>query len=107
MYLLWHGELASDDQLRTFNADLAARRALPSVVIDLLRLMPPLAHPMAGLRTAVSLLGTLDPQADDNSPTDLRRKAADLTATMPTIVAAQARLQMGQAAIEPEGSLGL
>ena len=68
VYLLWHGELPSADQLRTFNADLAARRGLPSVVIDLLRLMPPSAHPMAGLRTAVSLLGTLDPQADDNSP---------------------------------------
>jgi citrate synthase len=107
VYLLWHGELPSPDQLRPFQGDLAARRGLPSVVIDLLRLMPPLAHPMAGLRTAVSLLGALDPQADDNSPTDLRRKAADLTAKMPTIVAAQARLQMGQSLIEPDSSLSL
>jgi 2-methylcitrate synthase len=107
VYLLWNGDLPSAEQLRTFNADLAARRSLPSVVIDLLRLMPPSAHPMAGLRTAVSLLGTLDPQADDNSSTDLRRKAADLTAKMPTIVAAQARVQMGQAPIEPEASLSL
>ena len=107
VYLLWHGELPSADQLGTFNTDLAARRALPSVVIDLLRLLPPSAHPMAGLRTAVSLLGTLDPQADENSPTDLRRKAADLTAKMPTIVATQARLQMGKAAIEPDASLSL
>jgi citrate synthase len=107
VYLLWNGELPSADQFRSFNADLAARRGLPSVVIDLLRLMPPSAHPMAGLRTAVSLLGALDPQADDNNPTDLRRKATDLTAKIPTIVAAQARLQMGQAAIEPEASLSL
>ncbi len=107
VYLLWHGELPSPDQLRPFQGDLAARRGLPSVVIDLLRLMPPSAHPMAGLRTAVSLLGALDPQADDNSPADLRRKAADLTAKMPTIVAAQARLQMGQAPIEPDSSLSL
>jgi len=107
VYLLWHGDLPSAEQLRIFNADLAARRGLPSVVIDLLRLMPASAHPMAGLRTAVSLLGTLDPQADDNSPTDLRRKAADLTAKMPTIVAAEARVQMGQAPIEPDASLGL
>jgi citrate synthase len=107
VYLLWNGELPSSDELRAFHADLAARRGLPSVVIDILRLMPPSAHPMAGLRTAVSLLGTLDPQADDNSPEDLRRKAADLTAKMPTIVAAQARLQMGQAPIEPDASLSL
>ena len=107
VYLLWNADLPSAQQLRTFNADLAARRGLPSVVIDLLRLMPPSAHPMAGLRTAVSLLGTLDSQADDNSSTDLRRKAADLTAKMPTIVAAQARVQMGQAPIEPDASLSL
>ena len=107
VYLLWHGELPSADQLRTFNADLAGQRGLPSVVIDLLRLMPPSAHPMAGLRTAVSLLGTLDPQAEENAPVDLRRKAADLTAKMPTIVAAQARIQLGQAPIEPDASLSL
>jgi citrate synthase len=107
VYLLWNGELPSAEELRTFSTDLTARRGLPSVVIDLLRLMPPSAHPMAGLRTAVSLLGTLDPQAEDNSPTDLRRKAADLTAKMPTIVAAHARIQMGQAPIEPDASLSL
>jgi len=107
VYLLWHGELPSPEQLRTFSADLAARRGIPSVVVDLLRLMPQSAHPMAGLRTAVSLLGTLDPQADDNSPAELRRKAADLTAKMPTIVAAQARLLAGQAPIEPDATLSL
>ena len=107
VYLLWHDELPSSDQLQSFRDDLAARRGIPSVVIDLLRLMPASAHPMAGLRTAVSLLGTLDPQADDNSPADLRRKAADLTAKIPTIVAVQARLQTGQAPIEPDASLSL
>jgi len=107
VYLLWHGELPSAEQQWAFNADLTARRGIPSVVIDLLRLMPASAHPMAGLRTAVSLLGTLDAREGDNSPEDLRRKAADLTAKMPTIVAAQARLQMGQAPIEPDASLSL
>jgi citrate synthase len=107
VYLLWHDELPSSEQLRSFRDDLAARRGIPSVVIDLLRLMPASAHPMAGLRTAVSFLGTLDLLADDNSPADLRRKAADLTAKIPTIVAAQARLQMGQALIEPDASLSL
>jgi citrate synthase len=107
VYLLWNGELPSSDQLQAFGDDLAARRGIPSVVIDLLRVMPASAHPMAGLRTAVSILGALDPRADDNSPADLRRKAADLTAKMPTIVAAQARLQMGQGLIDPDASLSL
>jgi citrate synthase len=107
IYLLWNGELPSPDQRQTFSDDLAVRRGIPSTLIDLLRSIPASAHPMAGLRTAVSLLGTLDPQADDNSPGDLRRKAADLTAKMPTIVAAQARLQMGQPPLDPDASLSL
>jgi len=107
VYLLWQGELPSPAELQAFSTDLAARRSVPAVVIDLLRLMPASAHPMAGLRTAVSVLGTLDPHADDNSPADLRRKAADLTAKIPTIVAAQARLQMGQSPIEPNPALSL
>jgi citrate synthase len=107
VYLLWQGELPSPTELQAFSTDLAARRSVPAVVIDLLRLMPVSAHPMAGLRTAVSLLGTLDAHADDNSPADLRRKATDLTAKIPTIVAAQARLQMGQSPIEPDPALSL
>ena len=64
--------------------------------MDLLRVMPPSAHPMAGLRTAVSMLGAMDKRADDIGPEDGLRKAKTLTAQMPTIVTAQARLQMGQ-----------
>ncbi len=107
VYLLWNGELPSAPELQAFSADLAGRRGIPSVVVDLLRLMPTSAHPMAGLRTAVSLLGTLDPQAEDNSSVSLRQKATDLVAKMPTIVAAQARLQMGQSPLEPDPGLSL
>jgi citrate synthase len=107
VYLLWHGELPSAPELQAFSADLAGRRGIPSVVVDLLRLMPTSAHPMAGLRTAVSLLGTLDPEAEDHSSVALRHKAADLAAKMPTIVAAQARLQMGQAPLDPDPALSL
>lgn len=107
VYLLWHGELPSAPELQAFSADLAGRRGIPSVIVDLLRLMPRSAHPMAGLRTAVSLLGTLDPQAEDNSSVSLRHKAADLVAKMPTIVAAQARLQMGQSPLDPDPGLSL
>lgn len=107
VYLLWHGELPATAELQAFTADLTGRRRVPSVLIDMLRLTPASAHPMAALRTAISLLGTLDPDADDNSPGALRRKAADLVAKMPTIVAAQARLQTGQSPIEPDPSLSL
>ncbi len=105
VFLLWHDHLPSADELQTFSADLTSQRALPKQVLDLLRATPLSAHPMASLRTAVSMLGAMDERADDISPEDNLRKAKALTAQMPTIVTAQARLQMGQEPIAPDPSL--
>lgn len=104
-FLIWHDRIPTADELRTFSTDLAGRRAIPQQITDLLRAMPSGAHPMAGLRTAVSMLGVLDPQAENIGPEDNLRKATNLTAQMPTIVAAQARLQRGQEPIAPDPSL--
>ncbi|MBM3226774.1 MAG: citrate synthase, partial [Candidatus Tectomicrobia bacterium] len=104
-YLIWHDRLPNAEELRAFSADLAARRAVPKAILDVLRALPQAGHPMAGLRTAVSMLGALDAHADNLSPEDNVRKAKDLTAQMPTIVAAQARLQRGQEPIAPDPSL--
>jgi citrate synthase len=104
-YLIWHDRLPNPEELRAFSAELASQRAVPDAVMALLRSVPQAAHPMVALRTAVSLLGTLDPRADDISAADNVRKAKALTAQMPTIVAAQARLQMGREPIAPDPSL--
>ena len=104
-FLIWHDRIPNASELRAFSADLAGRRAIPRQIMDVLRATPPAAHPMAGLRTTVSMLGAMDPRAEDISPEDNLRKAQDLTAQMPTIVAAQARLQRGQEPIAPEPTL--
>jgi len=104
-FLLWHDRLPNATELPAFSTDLTQRRAIPEQILTLLRAIPPQAHPMAGLRTAVSMLGAMDPRADDISPEDNLRKAKDLTAKMPTIVAAQARLQRGQEPIAPDAGL--
>jgi len=104
-FLIWHDRIPTADELHTFSADLAGRRAIPGQLLDILRATPSAAHPMAGLRTAVSMLGALDPRAEDISPADNLRKALNLTAQMPTIVAAQARLQRGQEPIAPDPAL--
>lgn len=104
-YLIWHDRIPDAEALRAFSAELASQRAVPDAVIALLRSLPRSAPPMAALRTAVSMLGTLDPRADDISAADNLRKARTLTAQMPTIVAAQARLQMGREPIAPDPSL--
>lgn len=51
---------------------------------------------MAVLRTAVSMLALYDPKADDNSLEENRRKALQLTAKVPVIVAAWERARHGK-----------
>jgi citrate synthase len=104
-FLIWHDRLPNADELQAFSAELAGQRTVPAQLMDLLRGMPSSTHPMAGLRTAVSMLGALDPQADDISAESILHKATALTAQMPTIVAAQARLQTGQEPLAPDASL--
>ena len=105
-FLIWHDALPSNDELQRFSAELAELREVPGPVLDLLRRIPPSAPPMAALRTAVSMLGTMDDHAEDISPADNLRKSKMLTAQMPTIVAAQARLQRGQEPLAPRPDLG-
>ena len=104
-YLLWNDRLPGADELSAFSTELAGRRSVPDALIDILRGMPASAHPMAALRTVVSWLGAMDAQADDNGAADNQRKAMALTAQMPTIVAAQARLQQGQVPVAPRADL--
>ena len=106
VFLLWNDLLPDKDQSAAFQRELAGLRVLPAPVVELLRSAPTSAHPMATLRTVVSMLGALDPNADDIGHDDNLRKAKGLTAKLATIVAAQARLQVGQEPIPPDPSLG-
>src|SRR3954447_17335569 len=64
VYLLWDGDLPTRAQLEPFKQRLCAGRELPSVVLEHLRTIPPKAHPLAVLRTGVSLIAHFDPDAD-------------------------------------------
>jgi citrate synthase len=60
---------------------------------------------MAALRTAVSGLALSDPEADDTSHASNLHKAADLTAKMPTIIAAIDRNRKGLEPLGPRDDL--
>ena len=104
-FLLWHDRPPSADELAAFRAELADLRRAPDAVMRMVAAAPPSAHPMAVLRTAVSMVGADDPNANDVTPEDNLRKAARLTAVMPTIVAAQVRTAAGEAPVPPDPSL--
>jgi citrate synthase len=60
---------------------------------------------MTTLRTAVSALGGLDPDAGDDSLPAASRKALRLTAQMATVVAAIDRVRNGRAPVAPDAQL--
>ena len=105
VYLLWNGDLPTAGQLNAFRAALISKRALPSAILRTMGEFPHEAHPMAVLRTIVSGLGLIDPQADDISLEAARKKALLLTAVLPTIVAAWERIRNNQEPVEPRGDL--
>jgi len=106
VFLLWYDHLPSRDELDSFEEDLRGARALDPRTLEILRSLPTDTTPMAALRTAVSAEGTLDPDAEDNSPEANLRKATRLVARFPTIVAAYHRLREGADPIAPDPELG-
>ena len=100
-YLLWNGELPNQSQLDELNERLQAERDLPPMIIDMLRLVPEDANPMAALRSAVSALAMFDGEADDMSHEANYRKSIRLQARVPTIIAAFDRLRKGKEPVAP------
>jgi citrate synthase len=106
-HLLIDGELPKKAQLDAFKKDLAGRRAIPQPVKDLITQIAPNTHPMNSLRTAVSMLGCLNPkefQVNVDNDLDI---AMSLTAQFPTIVGAIQRARKGQPIVDPDPSLSL
>ncbi|PZN09058.1 citrate synthase [Thermaerobacter composti] len=107
VYLLWHGRLPNRAELDAFVQQLRSQQALPGQVLELIRHIPPATHPMAALRTAVSFLGTLDPEQDDQSREANLRRATRLVAQFPTLVAAIERVRQGKEPVAPRRDLSL
>jgi 2-methylcitrate synthase len=104
-YLLHRGGLPTRSQLGTFVQELARQRAVPDELLSALRSLPRSSHPMAALRTLVSALGALDPDAADEREDARLRKALRLTAQMATLVAMVERMRHGWAPLAPDQSL--
>ena len=104
-YLLLKGDLPARADHDAFVSQLRADRMLPDPVYDLIRAFRD-AHPMDVLRTAVSALGAIDPDADDNSPEAMLAKGLRLTSQVPMIVTAHHRIRNGAEPVAPNPDLG-
>src|SRR6266567_7111205 len=81
-YLLVHGKLPNTVELTEYKTSLGLLRSLPAVVKDALELLPPTTHPMDVLRTGVSILGCVRPEAEDHNEEGARGIADALLASM-------------------------
>ncbi|PPF31830.1 2-methylcitrate synthase [Rathayibacter tritici] len=105
-WLLWHGELPTSEQAAELAAVERAHRALAAEVRTVIDLLPLAAHPMDVVRTAVSVLGALDPDPDADAPGAVLDRSVRLWAALPAIVASAQRRRRGLEPIEPRDDLG-
>ncbi|HLO10959.1 MAG TPA: citrate synthase [Pseudoneobacillus sp.] len=106
IFLLWHRKLPTAEELVELKQQLAENMELPKEVIEHFKMYPiGEVHPMAALRTVVSLLGLYDDEADVMEVQANYRKAIRLQAKMPAIVAAFARVRKGLEPVAPRTDL--
>lgn len=104
-WLLWKGELPTAAELASFTKQERSMRALDDVVKKVIDDLPLTAHPMDVVRTAVSVIGALDPNADDASPAGNLAKSIRLFAKLPAVVSYDQRRRHGQSLIAPREDL--
>ncbi|MCU1578987.1 MAG: bifunctional 2-methylcitrate synthase/citrate synthase [Rhodoglobus sp.] len=109
-YLLWNGELPDAKQLAEFETRERSLRQLDERVKRVIDDLPVEAHPMDLVRTAVSVLGAIDPTLNQEGGTIDRTlnegRAMYLLAQLPTIVAYIQRRRRGEHLMEPRDDLG-
>ena len=109
-YLLWRRRLPTRVELGDLRSDLAAARPLPEAVRRLIRTLPP-GDAMDALRTLVSALSLIDPNADARTgpalqdPDAAYRSAVRLTAQVGSLVSTWGCVAAGRNPVDPDPAL--
>ena len=107
-YLLWENRMPNAKELEKFRQELGENMALSSEQVTQLRQLPTKnVHPMAWLRSAVSMLALWDPESQSTEPAVQRRVALRLTAKMGPLVALFARTREGKEYVKPKADKSL
>lgn len=103
VFLLWNNRLPKAAEIEKIRQDLASESLLPGDMVQVLKSVPAKGiHPMAWLRTAVSLLSHWDKDAQDNSDEANMRKSIRMTAKMGTLVCALEAIRNGRDPVTPK-----
>ncbi len=104
-YLLLFGHLPTQAELKDFSAQWIENAVLPRLLDVFLAAVPTNSHPMDIVRTGVSLLGMVDPDARDSSHDANVRKSVRLLTQIPLIIATSYRLANGKPRVRPQADL--
>ncbi|TMQ74283.1 MAG: citrate synthase/methylcitrate synthase [Candidatus Eisenbacteria bacterium] len=104
--LLWRDHLPDADELAMLRQEMGILRHVPSQTLSVVRAAVR-ARPIDALRMACATLSLDLPNADDISPPADLAAAKMLTARFPTIIAAHARMSIGEPPIPPREDLSL
>ncbi len=85
-HLLVHGKLPNVAELTAYKAKLKSLRGIPASIKAVLEQLPPSAHPMDVMRTAVAALGCVSPEKDDHNHPGARDIADKLMASLGSIL---------------------
>lgn len=106
IHLLHENRLPNSAELAALKKTLAANRALPGGVIDILRALPKETPPMHAIRTGISALGCFDRSADNESLENARQVSLKLIAQIPIVTAYFHRLRQGKSLLDSDPTLG-
>ncbi len=101
-FLLWNNRLPNKSELENFKTELNTNMTLDASFIAVLKTLPTNVHPMAWLRTAVSLMSHWDTEANDNSTEANHKKAIRLTAKMGSLVTAYESIRNKREILSPK-----
>jgi 2-methylcitrate synthase len=85
-YLLIHEKFPNARELAAYKAKLKRWRELPTALRGALELLPRRSHPMDVLRSGVSVLGCLEPEAAAHEPEAARELSDRLLAILPSML---------------------
>lgn len=106
IYLLWHRRLPNQTELKDLTVQLASNMELPKEILEHFKMYDiKNVHPMTALRSAVSLLGLYDKEAEIMEESANYQKAIRLQAKIPSIVTAFSRIRKGLDPIAPRKDL--
>ena len=104
-WLLLKGDLPTQRQLADFHHELRQRRKVHYKLIEVIKNFPATGHPMDALQSSVSALGMFYPTRPVTDNAANWEASLRLIASLPTLVAAFARLRRGELPLDPHPDL--